>query len=573
MAEILYRIHPSIGVARVGDAEDGFFIGPETPDLVPAGPRKKNGFVLRQAARFRVFAYERVEGRLQLRGEAREGEGEVLKVRWTVHLANRKAAFFAFDGLHGEPGRHHDGDDVPPLAPRNTPASDWEIDPGPRHIAGRDADAVAIDSSEGQWPDAIVNTAGIRTLGELRTDGDGRLLVLGGLGKAGSTQSPPAVLGHYANNPRWVDDVSDGPVTAEIVVREGDGERVVPVEDEGKAWCLVGPPDFAPEINSVVSLYDLLVNMAARSAEPLPDDLPEALGWLREIHDDFRTNDGKQLTAFRPDYTRDVFPILERALQYQWVHKQAASVHSTALADPTLADPSPDAAFAREEVFSRLRVPGAPSTSRQTMPRLLGDEPYDDHDFVRFRRRLALTPTQYAIMDRWQKGHFDAPDPVPVPGVHRPVAEDIMPWGLDRAALESCVGGAFYPGIEAGWQMRHPELFIAPFRVRHGAPSTYLTDTSVVSAGHFSRQMAVPWHADFMDCHVESHPDGSFGWWPSQRPDDVRKVPGGPLVSWIRGLPGNHEAMVANWAKLGFVLRDGTSPKFVERDRSDEIPG
>ena len=27
---IEYRIHPAIGVARVGDSLDGFFIGPET---------------------------------------------------------------------------------------------------------------------------------------------------------------------------------------------------------------------------------------------------------------------------------------------------------------------------------------------------------------------------------------------------------------------------------------------------------------------------------------------------------------------------------------------------------------
>jgi hypothetical protein len=302
------------------------------------------------------------------------------------------------------------------------------------------------------------------------------------------------------------------------------------------------------------------------------EGLPGALGWLQELREDFAANGGQRLSTFRPDYARDVFPILERALQYQWVHRPAASVHSTALADPTLADPSDDAAEARGEVFSRLRVPNAASTSRQTMPRMLGDEPYQPEEFVPHRRRLSLTPTQYAIMERWRDGHFDAPVPVPVPGVFRPVAPDITPWGLDQAALESCVGGAFYPGIEAGWQMRHPELYVGPFRVGHGVPSTYLTDTETVRAGHFSRQMALPWQADFMDCKVEQDDANRlWAWWPSQRPDDVRETPTGPLKAWAHGVSG-HEAMVALWAKLGFVMRDGTSPRFVEKDRSDQLP-
>jgi hypothetical protein len=30
-----YRIHPAIGVARVGDSEDDFFVGPEAPGVPP----------------------------------------------------------------------------------------------------------------------------------------------------------------------------------------------------------------------------------------------------------------------------------------------------------------------------------------------------------------------------------------------------------------------------------------------------------------------------------------------------------------------------------------------------------
>ena len=51
-----YRIYPSIGIARVGDSKDGFFIGPEAPGVAPEGPfRGKDDGIKPQGARFRVF--------------------------------------------------------------------------------------------------------------------------------------------------------------------------------------------------------------------------------------------------------------------------------------------------------------------------------------------------------------------------------------------------------------------------------------------------------------------------------------------------------------------------------------
>ena len=54
-----YRIHPAIGVARVGNSS-GYYIGPEKPN---APPNPEGGFkdfscrVKRQGARFRIFEY------------------------------------------------------------------------------------------------------------------------------------------------------------------------------------------------------------------------------------------------------------------------------------------------------------------------------------------------------------------------------------------------------------------------------------------------------------------------------------------------------------------------------------
>ena len=69
---ITYRIHPAIGVARVGDSPDDYFVGPEAPGIpptltkpdAPALPGGQKGAykdakssIKRQGARFRVYEY------------------------------------------------------------------------------------------------------------------------------------------------------------------------------------------------------------------------------------------------------------------------------------------------------------------------------------------------------------------------------------------------------------------------------------------------------------------------------------------------------------------------------------
>src|SRR5579872_3141652 len=97
------RIHPGIGVARVGDSEQ-FFIGPEHPG-VPANwdadtakfkPFKDGNKILRQAARFRVFQFDEAGNAVK---ELTLADG--IKIEWRVHVANRKASFFTFNGQSG----------------------------------------------------------------------------------------------------------------------------------------------------------------------------------------------------------------------------------------------------------------------------------------------------------------------------------------------------------------------------------------------------------------------------------------------------------------------------------------
>ncbi|XUL87631.1 LodA/GoxA family CTQ-dependent oxidase [Streptomyces galilaeus] len=463
-------IHPTVGVARLGNAPDDFFVGPEAPG-VPVRPeggfKDADGRVKRQAARFRLFGYDKDH---TLLGEVTANEATV---RWTVELANGKAAWFKFHG------RFHQSE-----APENRRnptigASDPQqraalvISPGPRSVEGANADGSDARFDTGTFLGTPV------PLGELRTDETGRLLVLGGFGHSASVE-PANPLTNYANNDNWFDDTSDGPVTATVTVGRG---RTIPVTP---AWVLVAPPDFAPDTSNLVTLYDVAREVA------------ENADWLPRPSD----------VSFR----RDIQPLLARLCGYAWVSANAVRGHGRGRAGDflhpdrlaRLASNSPEDAAPRKEIFGRLRTPGAEDVTQANhgfMPQLAGD----DGDPVEGRPRTWFTilPGQYERMRRWASGDFTAdktavPDPIPL--TELPLEE--QPHAVVRAALEACNGGPFFPGIEMSFIADDPDTWAGPFRLRDG-----------LAPGDVTKYMALPWQADFYECNTH--------WWPAQRPDDV----------------------------------------------------
>src|SRR5262245_6861927 len=112
MAGPVYRIHPAIGIMRVGNAPaDTFFIGPEFPGRGPTGDSsvgtkvpefKVGGLIKPQAARFRIWEYVEKNGKLEPSREINLDEKDCIQIVWRVHVANRKASFFEFSNLQGE---------------------------------------------------------------------------------------------------------------------------------------------------------------------------------------------------------------------------------------------------------------------------------------------------------------------------------------------------------------------------------------------------------------------------------------------------------------------------------------
>jgi hypothetical protein len=169
MPERQYRIHPAIGIARVGDAvrsdvsNDFYFVGPEIPELAAnidpqSGAQGEfktpDGNVKPQAARFRIFEYEKGnDGKFRPIDEVKTSDNSrTVKIVWTAHVANRKANFCAF---HGQAG----AEDTPLFSSYGTPGKPtvrnenlktnserkkWlELDPGPQHVNGGDSETVA----------------------------------------------------------------------------------------------------------------------------------------------------------------------------------------------------------------------------------------------------------------------------------------------------------------------------------------------------------------------------------------------------------------------------------------------
>ena len=579
----IYRIHPSIGMARLGNADPGqFFIGPEIPGMPPpndapgtaAPPYKVEGLIKPQGARFRLFEYRRVNGLLTPVREVNLDTPGVASIDWTAHLANRKASFHQFNGLQGE----HNA----PRALRNPTVADrtsLEIDFGPRSISGRSHAPAEFSVGTGATPEQSTyprrsdDTPVIDYLGQVLTDSKGRLIVLGGRGLAVHQADTAPALPSYVNNDGWFDDSSDGPVTATVVINENGAMHSVPVDAAGGAWVVAAPPTFAPGILACTSLYDLLFDLGVRSV-PIPENhalyaAGGPLERLRRLHEDFQATGEDEFPTTTADFSDEIRPILITGYNFRWVTSVLIGHHQTLL-DSVLTDDSPEGTAARTALFNFMRPPvGATiTTGARNMPMLLGSDPYTTSQPDNIRMQT-LSRTQIGLMRRWAGGHFTPPrtTPPPKPG--------ITAHGLDRAALENACGGAFFPGIEVGWQVRNPALYIEPFRLNITGMSAYTGETDQpMRPGHFTRQMALPWHADFNDCQRE----GTNGWWPSARPDDVFLTADATrTVRWARadgrfpdGTTSTHKDMIDYWSMFGFVVKQGDA--FLETERAEHVP-
>ena len=524
-----FKIHPAIGIARLGDSPTAFYLCPETvgqlpidcdangvPLVGPDGREKRiekfkdaEGRIKRQAARFHVFVYDETspQGRELKIGEkvvannklsGQQYAGTVLDIQWTVYLANKKACWYEFEATQGEHGYAPDH----PL--RNADITDPSrrqqliIDPGPITVglSGLPASGEFARGKNTATPQCFpppLQPCSIDTLGGVKVyaqDNTSRLIVLGGHGNSGSFKTGfgnPSVQ-KYANNDGWFDDTSDGPVTAQILMQVDtvDGRtptggspyiRPIPVNDS--AWVIVGYPRYAPEIADMVTMDDLVYDLAVRNFNYNP----------------LIYSGGKFNPGFIPYFWRDIWPIISRPQDFSWVMEGGGTLNG---GDPHNAtrganlnldpdqlsvapyqdEPEGDRirrAGQRQFVYGILRkqgdendymidnpTPFNPRTKFAGMPKLCGDNPMTNTVPSKF---LRLTDTQLFFMKQWAAGKFINERTEMFPPVAVPPGE-----ALDRGVLSTMLGGAFCPGAETTWIMRNPQSTRRRFESRPAPP-------------------------------------------------------------------------------------------------------
>jgi hypothetical protein len=498
-------IYPGIGVARLGNSQDAFFLAPEVADPLPEDPgfyRDATGALKRQGVRFRVYGLN-AEGK-----PVAELTGANAKIAWTAHLANKKSAWYQFQLALDIP----EAASAPPTLLRNSTVSDRSaliIDPGPRHITGNDVQGGPAHTFDtGKFMGTPVY------LGELRTDDVGRLIVLGGRGVSASYDGTRAVT--FANNEGWHDDVSDGPVTAEV---EYQGKKLA----VQPAWIVVGPPNYGPMQKSVRTMWDLMRDLAIQN-----NTLPKPA---------------------RPSFHFDIRPIFERLSQLQWVNQGYAAAFGwkgwNNLSTPEmllrLSRNNPDDLEFRQTIANEFRVLTRDAWAAQPWPWLYGDA-MNVPPAETPRQNAALTDTQLMMLQQWADGDFDADyDPKWEPPRNLkdvPVGEQGAM--LDRASLEFCLADAFHPGCEMTWPMRTQTMYLAPFRIQHAAagwvepgfgPELIQDTLSLPNGplagqlpGGITRWMAIPWQTDTASCrsgYQRSYDPYVPTFWPARVPNQV----------------------------------------------------
>jgi hypothetical protein len=405
------RIHPGIGMARLGDSDE-FYIGPEAPGIVvdpggSNGPGPKGGSyrdsgarLKRQAQRYRVYAYDAHD---KVVAELTSDSELVQSLHWRVHVRNMKAANYAFQGAY-----LFDPDALrnPSIQPGKKPIERTQliIDPGVHTIASGQAGPVVMKGDvftgiekgtlpgelrfEGYTPrdpskevEVTYKAAKDIELGQLRLDDKDRLLFIPAPGKGECVTTPKVELSNpsetvsppngpdngknpltnqfaYFNIPGWWDDTCGGEIDVTVTLKDGTvlstRDNVKSASDEGTrnpragAWIVTAPPKFAPHMYHVVSILD-------RVYEAFPEAYP--------------------YTGQKTNFYRDVYPVFANAVNYGWVSAEAAGVQAETMnrahgpGQPgnlllpqymsLLADPGEQSKPIRQRIYSLMRhAPG-----------------------------------------------------------------------------------------------------------------------------------------------------------------------------------------------------------------------
>ncbi|MCO7189563.1 MULTISPECIES: LodA/GoxA family CTQ-dependent oxidase [unclassified Pseudoalteromonas] len=291
--------------------------------------------------------------------------------------------------------------------------------------------------------------------------------------------SPSSLNTDFADNSNWFDDICDGRVTAVVELKNGDTFTIDSESDS--AWVATTPPDYAPQIEPLVTMYDMVSGASLKEKE------------LAQLNTQFS----------------DVFPILYRLYRMQWVNQadftdnavntQIRELNSEG-AFGRLLESSATEKTLRESIFKQFRNPlfdqdvdiedaGQSSSEWVSTSRIIPSKdatnianepatsrlqiPFYPNDGVDYPgspvQWFAIPPFMYQHLQNWANGDFSVTD------AEKACAATIDELGLfysevfqrsensallcARGALDALYGGGFHPGVELTWPMRHDLIY------------------------------------------------------------------------------------------------------------------
>lgn len=552
-------IYPPVGIARIGNSPEHFLAAeiPGYSEVPKGGFKDSKGRIKKEVARFRIYAFNE---KGEVLGELTEQDASI---NWRVEVANLKPAWYEFNNAL-DLGKEYA---ILSIRRNNDVVGGYReqlaIKPSSKSISGKNQTGTNTHFNDGKFYGKNID------LGHLETDDEGRMLFFPGDGGAESHDNLPITT--FANNNGWHDDTCDGVVRATVSL---NGKKL----EATPAMVAVTPPNFGQGLYGVVTMNDVVQNL-----------------FIQEMNYPNPSAEGVE-------FWRDIYPILERMTNTQWVnegfnmlfgHNSPSDFTNPAIIE-VLKDPSQASEEHRKRVFEWFRDPLSTENTPAKVPPFYGDG-FGDYSGIALDN-LPITVTQYERLKLWMEGKFTTGSQRKyVPFDELSVQDQID--ALNQAPLEDCLGGPFHPGIELTWTMRVAKMWKEPYRLNvlpEGeaiqldfgdilTPEIALADDgpcSVNGPGSLTRWMGVPWQTDEASClsgyTVSTYlPLPSF--WAARVPNQVFAEDGYLRIQashvniaqrlkhfdfrqdWLRDIEADHlqrlENMVEEWHHLGIVTK------------------
>jgi hypothetical protein len=496
-----FRIYPSIGIARMGNGKaekDDVVFSPEVPwDNLYETDRdyiNEDGALKKQAQRFYIYVCDD-EG-----NPTHKISPDDYDIEWTAEVANKKPFWYDFNNSldlsiqtknqNLSPNFYNDriapgisasyrNPNVLKQELRKEGAPNFReelVNSPPPHSVDKENNTAKIkgyfpfippaDHEKGLVSKIAKNmdtTSKKVPLGKLEYD-DGTLIFYPGDGVSASL-NPSDLNTDFADNSNWYDDSCDGRITARVKHKK-TGEVTDLTDAESAAWIATAPPDYAPQIQPLSSMYDLICGTAN-------DEYTPELSLVFPIFYKLYRMQWVNLGDFLSPSFKEKIDKLTAEGRFEFIYKK---------------EPSAEADAVRLEIFNLFRNPLYDYTNEPIIPSKdmtdlhnLGsgkDElkmPYYAGDGINYpgspAQWFAIPPMLYEQLRNWKDGKFETPPGFSFENIDEmgafyrqqfaEAAKDEAKKAslMTRAVLESLYGGGFHPGVELTWPMRHAQLY------------------------------------------------------------------------------------------------------------------